>query len=217
MSVINLTQWQARPGRIAETMANVVTAKRIFEGLGAKVRVYQPLVAGPNTSNLSFRMEFDTMSSYAKWATAVQANAEWLALQQTAINSAEPAATMVANNLSVTIPGLETSGAAAKGDGPGVVTASIVQVLPGKQPDAVAGLKELAPIVTKLGGRFSARTITVGGPTTGQIAIVVEADDLAMWGSVMDKLPANPAFQAWQAKAPSFMTLVSRVVLVQVL
>lgn len=216
MSVVNLFTWQVKPGRQAETMTAVANAKRLFEGLGARVRVYQPLVAGPNVSNLSFLTEFDTMSAYAKFTAAVRDNAEWQ--QQVAvINSAEAGATLVASRLSVTIPGLETSGAAAKGAGPRVVTATLVQPLPGKQPGAVADLKELAPILTKVGGRFSASFITVGGPATGQIAIVSEADDLAAWGAALDKLPTVAEFQAWQAKAASSMTLVSRAVVIQVL
>jgi len=217
MSVTNLISWLSKPGRRAEAMANVGNAKRILEGLGARVRVYQPLVAGPNAANLSFVSEFDTMSAYAKWLAAVQADAEWQALQQTSINSAEPAATMVASTLSVTIPGLDVSGAAAKGTGPRVVTATLVQPLPGKQPNTVADLKELAPLITGAGSRFSARLITVGGPATGQIAIVTEADDLAAWGSAMDKLPTVGEFQAWQAKSVSSMALVSRAVVIQVL
>ncbi len=216
MSVTNLVSWQTKPGRQAETMAAVANAKRLFEGLGARVRVYQPLVAGPNVSNLSFVSEFDTMSAYAKFMAAIQSNAEWQQ-QLAVINSAEAGATMVASSLSVTIPGLEISGAAAKGTGPRVVTASIVQPLPGKQAGAVADLKELAPIITKVGGRFSARFIAVGGPTTGNIAIVGEADDLAAWGATMDKLPTVADFQAWQAKSVSSMTLVSRAVLIQIL
>jgi hypothetical protein len=216
MSVTNLVTWQIKPGRQAETMAAVANAKRVFEGLGARVRVYQPMVAGPNVSNLSFLTEFDTFSAYAKFSTAVRDNAEWQQ-QLAVINSAEAGATMVASTLSVTIPGLEVSGAAAKGAGPRVVTASLVQPLPGKQPGAVADLKELAPILTKVGGRFSARLITVGGPATGQIAIVSEADDLAAWGATVDKLPTLGEFQAWQAKSTSSMTLVSRAVVIQVL
>jgi hypothetical protein len=216
MSVSNLVSWQTKPGRQAETTAAVVNAKRLFEGLGARVRVYQPLVAGPNVSNLSFLTEFDTMSAYAKFTATLQNNAEWQQ-QLAVINSAEAGATLVASTLSVTIPGLEISGAAAKGAGPRVVTASIVQSLPGKQPAAIADLKELAPILTKVGGRFSARLITVGGPATGNIAIVSEADDLASWGATMDKLPAVAEFQAWAAKSVSSMTLVSRAVVIQIL
>lgn len=217
MTVTNLVTWQSKPGRRAEVMANVAKAKDLFERLGAQVRVYQPLVAGPNTSNLSFLSEFATFSAYANWLAAIQENADWQWLQQNAINSPDAAATMVGSTLSTTIPGLETSGAPAKSSGPRVVTATLVQALPGKQPDAIAALKELAPIITKLGGRFSARLISVGGPATGQVAIVNEADDLGMWGTVMDKLPADGAFQAWGAKAPSLMAIVSRAVVIQVL
>lgn len=221
MTVSNLSQWQARPGRLNETLANAAAAKQIFEKLGAQVRAYQPLVAGPTTANhLGFVTEFETMAAYAKFVAAVRTNEQWLQLNQNAVLSAEPAATMVNSILSTTTPGLEMSGPAAKGAGPRVVVATMVQPMPGREADVVAGLTELAPIVTKLGARFTARNVLAGGPAAGQVSIVIENDDLAAFGTMMDKLLASAAYQGWLAKYRSTnppSTVISRSVVLQVL
>jgi hypothetical protein len=210
---------QAWPG--GETLANAATAKGLLEKLGARVRALQPLVAGANTADMLFFVtEFDSMAAYGKFAAKSQTDAAFQTLWQTSVLSPEPAATMASSSLAVTIPGMETVGPAAKGTGPRVITATIVQPLLGREMDTVAAMMAVAPIISKLGARVTGRNVLVGGPTTGQMSFVAEYDDLAAFGTQTDKLLASADYQAWLQKhtfTNPAAAIVGRSVLIQVL
>ncbi len=216
MSVTFLTNWQPKPGRTLETIGHMATAKKIQTRLGADVRAFQVVVGGPAITQLAYRMEFANAAAYGACVQKLNADAEWQQFVQTVLDAADPAATLVNSSLSSTIPGLEPSGPTLSGAGPRVINATTLQVSLGRQQDAIKALTELKPVLTAVGGRFSARTITAGGPTTGQIAALTEHDDIGAFGVFIDKLATDAGWQkfltTWVNVPNPATTVVNRVV-----
>jgi len=69
--------WRPRDGRVQEFSAKVVTAKKIHERLGAKVRVHQSAIGGePNA--VHYVMEHASREDFGKFGEEMAADSEWL-------------------------------------------------------------------------------------------------------------------------------------------
>src|SRR5262245_62134091 len=99
MTVATITQWRPTPGKQQELLANVAHAKQIHERLGARVRVWQSTMAGPNAGLLSYVMEFDDLAAYARTVEHMQTDSEWQTVVREVLQSADPIATMVSNGM----------------------------------------------------------------------------------------------------------------------
>lgn len=87
MAVVQLTNWQITAGRNAEFLALVAEAKKIHEGLGARVRVFQATFAGPNTGTITYVMEHNDLGALASFGAKVQADSAWQAFVQKAFTT----------------------------------------------------------------------------------------------------------------------------------
>jgi hypothetical protein len=80
-----------------------------------------------------------------------------------------------------------------------VVVQYVVKPNPGSDLAAVIGLaKESAVLWRKHGGRVSYWSVIVG--EIGNFVFSVNFESFAAYGAAMDKLGADPEFQAWQVK-----------------
>jgi hypothetical protein len=70
---------------------------------------------------------------------------------------------------------------------------------PGSDMAAIVALaKESAVLWRKYGGKVSFWTVVVG--EVGNIVFTVNFETFSAYGAAIDKLAADPNFQAWQAK-----------------
>jgi hypothetical protein len=103
------------------------------------------------------------------------------------------AAVVVATSLGIAPP----AGAA----GPAVSSVFVVEVEPANYDAYLASLKEAQGIIKGLGlPGFSVLQATAAGDATGNLAIVVESENLTTWAANTTKLQADPGWQAWVAK-----------------
>jgi hypothetical protein len=86
----------------------------------------------------------------------------------------------------------------------------------GRMDDLVAGVKELKPIVERLGVNLKEVRVfqnLVGGQSSGTVAVTFEYADLASWGATNDRELQDPAWLAVVARLSgpdASATVVSR-------
>jgi hypothetical protein len=74
---------------------------------------------------------------------------------------------------------------------------------PGRMSDIVNELKELKEIENRVGTNFRSMRLfekRIGGPNSGELAIIFEYDDLASWGATLDAELRDKAFQQMSAE-----------------
>jgi hypothetical protein len=96
MAVASISVWRARDGRQADFMANVATAKKIHERMGAKVRIWQTLF-GPQTLTVGYVIEHRDWAAFADFTNKLQTDTEWQEFFTGAL--ADPSADWLQNSL----------------------------------------------------------------------------------------------------------------------
>ena len=76
MAVVAVASWRIIPGHGPQFAANVATAKKIHERLGARVRVLQS-GPGPRPLTISYVTEFDDMVKYGEFSEKLSSDSEW--------------------------------------------------------------------------------------------------------------------------------------------
>ena len=94
MAVAQVFQFRINPGRNQEFNAQVAEAKGHAERLGARVRVWQATMAGPNTGLVSYVIEHKDMAAFATFADKLAADSGWQAFVAK-IFTANPTATAI--------------------------------------------------------------------------------------------------------------------------
>ena len=190
MTVIHQTGWITKPGRDLEFIQAVPKARAIHVRLGAKVRVWRAIAAGPNTGRLGYSLEFDTFSAFTKFSTTLQADPEWQALVPTYWGPDSPA-TSQGNSVFSTLPGLDDGPSSAPG-GPRVRAFRQFSVEKGRQQEVRQLLGEFRAHLLRLGAlRVRAVQPIAAGPSAPIIAFAAEHADLAAYGTYMDKAFAD--------------------------
>ncbi len=101
-AALNVTIWQAIPGKSAAMMESAMAAKAIQEKLGASV-----MIALDNTGRLHYGVGgFENWGAWAKWVAKLQDSEDWAAWQQRA--GADPAAIQEENFILNTVPGTDS-------------------------------------------------------------------------------------------------------------
>jgi len=90
MALAQVAQFRIVPGRNQEFIANVATGKKIHERLGAQVRVWTALVAGPNSGMVSYVIEHKDWASYASFNEKLATDAEWQQFVGSVLQRADP-------------------------------------------------------------------------------------------------------------------------------
>jgi len=101
--VAQVATWRAREGRAQEFMANVATAKKIQERLGAKVRVWQTTIGGQPLS-VGYVIEHGGWEAFGKFGAKLETDSEWQNFWSKAL--ANPTADLLQNSVVVEAPGL---------------------------------------------------------------------------------------------------------------
>jgi hypothetical protein len=104
MAVAHVTQWRASPGRTAELLELGRQAAKVNARLGARARMMQSLVAGPNSNIINYIVEFDDMAAYSKWADALATDAEFQGLIAKYLAVPNPVGTSISTSLLRDIP-----------------------------------------------------------------------------------------------------------------
>jgi hypothetical protein len=104
MPVVQRGTWKVRPGKTQEFLANVLTAKKILERLGARVRVMNQLV-GANAPCTLVIIESPDWKAFGERLEKMQSDSEWQSFFATAVlNNANPAADLIDTALSADLP-----------------------------------------------------------------------------------------------------------------
>ena len=104
MPVLGTTIWRIRPGKMQDFMANVSTAKKILERLGARVRLLTQMV-GTNAPCSIVVTESADWKAYGELQSKLQADSEWQGFFTKVIaTNQNPAADMIGTGLSVEMP-----------------------------------------------------------------------------------------------------------------
>ncbi len=90
MAVVQAIQFRIHQGKNQEFMANVAEARKIQEGLGGRVRVWQATAAGTNTGLVTYTIEHDDLAAYAAFSDKLQADSAWQAFAAKTLLSANP-------------------------------------------------------------------------------------------------------------------------------
>jgi hypothetical protein len=98
MAVAYVSQWRVAPGRSQEATGLFREAKQIATRLGAAVRVYNALAAGPDTFIRSFVMEVEDLEAWGRLAQSLSTDAEWLTFQPKLFNAQAPM-TLISNSV----------------------------------------------------------------------------------------------------------------------
>lgn len=89
----------------------------------------------------------------------------------------------------------------ASAEGPAVSMVFVVDVEPANYEAYLKSLKEAQAIIKGIGlPGFSVLQATAAGSATGNLAVVVESENLAAWAANTTKLQADAKWQAWTAK-----------------
>jgi len=90
MALLTVAQFRVVPGKFQEFGANVATAKKIHERLGGRVRVWNAVVAGPNSGLVSYAIEHQDWASYASFNEKLATDSEWQQFAANVLQRADP-------------------------------------------------------------------------------------------------------------------------------
>jgi len=99
MAVRNVSIFRAHPGKRQAFLDDAVVAKKILERLGARRRIGDTTIGGPNTGNLVVSLEFADMAAYGAFTQKAQGDSEWQAFQARVGGTTDPTTTLVGRSL----------------------------------------------------------------------------------------------------------------------
>lgn len=188
MTVASVYTYAVKPGGMADFQSGLKEARSIIERLGTgikEVRAFRTIVGGPSSGQITFRIIYDSLSSYA---TTIEAEAEDDEFQEMVRRVASPdaPATLVTHGLATDL--LEPAG---NGTGSVVLTV-MAQVKPGRLGDLIGPLRQSTEHALSHGARrVTHRRVSVAGPATGVVVSAYEVDDLATWAASRDALATS--------------------------
>ena len=102
--VISVSQWQPKDGRIQDFVAQVATAKKIHERLGAQVRVWQTAFGGRPMS-IGYVIQHESWEAFGHFGQKMSEDSEWQQFWANAL--LDPTAELIENSVLQPVPGLE--------------------------------------------------------------------------------------------------------------
>lgn len=103
MGILQSSVFRVRPGKAQEFMADVATAKRILERLGARVCVVNQVV-GTNAPCTVFITESADWKAYGEFSAKIETDSEWQKFySKAALDNPNPAADLIATGLSTDV------------------------------------------------------------------------------------------------------------------
>jgi hypothetical protein len=194
MAVLNVSQWQIKPGRAIDFLGQFPTARAIHERLGGKVRAWQNAAAGPQTGVFSYVIEFPNYEAWGRFSQALPQDPQWVPLWQRLL-SAEGSALPLGNLVAATLPNLDEEPVAG-GSGPAVSILRASEVVPGRGADALAFAAEVREHLKRLGVRRQRFLQTAfAGAASNQLISVSEFENFAALGAFLDASAADGGLQ----------------------
>ncbi|MEZ4572355.1 MAG: hypothetical protein R2849_18970 [Thermomicrobiales bacterium] len=191
MTVASVYAYAVKPGGMADFQAGLKEAKSIIERLGTglnEVRAFRTIVSGPSSGQITFRIVYDSLSSYAATIEA-EAEDEFQEMVRR-VSSPDAPATLLTHALATDL--LEPAG---DGTG-GVVVTIMARVKPGRLGDLIGPLEQSTEHALSHGARLvTHRRVSVAGPATGVVVSAYEVDDLATWAASRDALATSDTMQ----------------------
>ena len=90
MALRQVAQFRMVPGKAQEFMTNVAAAMKIHERLGAQVRVWTAVVAGPNSGMVSYIIEHKDWTSFGSFNEKLTSDSEWQQFVVNVLQRADP-------------------------------------------------------------------------------------------------------------------------------
>jgi hypothetical protein len=90
MALLQIAQFRITPGRNQEFNGNVAKAKGIHERLGAQVRVWAAIAAGPNTGLVTYSIQHQDWSAFASFNEKLASDSEWQQFVANVIQRPDP-------------------------------------------------------------------------------------------------------------------------------
>ncbi len=103
-TVISVSQWRPRDGKVQEFVANLETAKKIHERLGAQVRVWQNTFGG-QPMTVSYVIQHASWEDFGKFGQKMNDDSEWQQFWANALLN--PTADMLDNSVMQEMPGID--------------------------------------------------------------------------------------------------------------
>jgi len=98
MAVRTVSIFQLRDGKRDEFLKEAAQAREILTRLGARFRLGETVLGGPNTGQFVVTQEFDDMTSYATFMQKRAADRDWQDYQNR-IHRADGTSTLVSRSL----------------------------------------------------------------------------------------------------------------------
>lgn len=99
MAVISVYTLRVRPGRLQEALSLCAEARKIQESLGARVRIWQPVITGQQPNSVGYAIECDDMTAWGAFSDKLESESQWQAFVQKLESNSDPALEMVQSGL----------------------------------------------------------------------------------------------------------------------
>ncbi len=99
MAVISVYTLRVRPGRLQEALSLCGEARKIQESIGARVRVWQPVITGREPNSIAYAIECDDLTAWGAFSDKLESESQWQAFVQKLESNPEPALEMVQSAL----------------------------------------------------------------------------------------------------------------------
>jgi hypothetical protein len=99
MAVRSISIFQIKPGRRQEFLKNAASAKKHLTRLGARFRMGESTIAGPNSGSIIAALEFKDIAAFAAFTAKAAGDKKWQAFQAKVAFGPDPATTLVSRSL----------------------------------------------------------------------------------------------------------------------
>lgn len=173
MAVFSVHSWRPLPGRAADLIASMTTAKAIFEAHGGIVTLWQP-IAGGEAGSVTFVVAYEDSTQYGRTMQAVTTSAEWQSFWAGAM--ADPSGTNLENYMMNDLDASEP----LPSEFSRVLVAATFRTMPGRLNDHLASQATARTHLERLGGRV--RTVQTVGRSAGTITTLIGFEDFLHYG-----------------------------------
>lgn len=98
MAVISVHTFRVKAGRLQEFLKLCAEARKIHEGLGGRVRIWQPAFGG-EAATVGYTIEHDDMTAHGTFSDKLQSDSAWQALTKGAQANTDPSVEPVSSAL----------------------------------------------------------------------------------------------------------------------
>jgi hypothetical protein len=199
MTVIHVTSWRIAPGRTAEVVENLRTAREIHRRHGFGASAWRTIAAGSDQANLWYLLMSAGPADHFAHMDALTADADWQAFVTEHLDQADAAATNLSTGIWQTTTDLPDLIVLPSGVSP---RAQLISGYAPMGPAQRARYREMAvdalDIMDRHGLTVGFAEATVAGERTGSVSAVVGALSLVELGAGLERLAADADWLAYQ-------------------